>query len=639
MAGQSDGELNVSVGSSYDPKGINAAETAISSLVVKTSKASSQISQNLAKSAQATVAAGGTIAKGANQAGNALTNLGRVAQDAPFGFIGIQNNLNPLLESFQRLRAETGSNGAALKALGQSLVGPAGIGIALSVVSSAILLYQQYQQKANKATENAKKAADDYVKTLDAVTGANLKGAQNAQKEITDLKLLYSVYQNANLPLKQRQEAYSEIQKEYPKYFANIKFEGEASERTKKAYDELTQAIIATARARAAGDRITQNEARKLENEQKILDLQKDQLKNAKQFNDAIDRSNTVPLSGGATGGVATNLSDLTKAGIVQGKINENLQNRRNIVSDTNKLNEENGRLLGYINTQVEKGAVIKGNVGDVAKETEKRVNANKLLAQSFTELNANLEGFNTKNVNFATGIKQGVTALDKLRGMFGYTNDELEFFISNYGLGLDQILSKTIAFNDQIGAALNNGVIAAFEGIGEAIGSSLANGTNLIDALGTSLLGVFGDLLVNLGKIAIQTGVGIKAIQTALKSLNPVVAIGAGVALIALGSLIKGKVSGLAGGNNTASSGGGIGTRNVRQFASGGIVYGNTLAQVGEYPGASSNPEVIAPLNKLRDLIGDRGTSVNINAGVSLQGREFVLWFREQEALLGRTR
>ena len=36
-----------------------------------------------------------------NQATNALTNLSRVAQDAPYGFIGIANNLNPLLESFQ----------------------------------------------------------------------------------------------------------------------------------------------------------------------------------------------------------------------------------------------------------------------------------------------------------------------------------------------------------------------------------------------------------------------------------------------------------------------------------------------------------------------------------------------------------
>ena len=41
-----------------------------------------------------------------------------------------------------------------------------------------------------------------------------------------------------------------------------------------------------------------------------------------------------------------------------------------------------------------------------------------------------------------------------------------------------------------------------------------------------------------------------------------------------------------------------------IPSFANGGIVYGNTLAQVGEYPGAANNPEVIAPLSKLRQLI-----------------------------------
>ena len=40
------------------------------------------------------------------------------------------------------------------------------------------------------------------------------------------------------------------------------------------------------------------------------------------------------------------------------------------------------------------------------------------------------------------------------------------------------------------------------------------------------------------------------------------------------------------------------------KAFANGGIVYGNTLAQVGEYAGAQNNPEVIAPLDKLRNLI-----------------------------------
>ena len=48
-----------------------------------------------------------------------------------------------------------------------------------------------------------------------------------------------------------------------------------------------------------------------------------------------------------------------------------------------------------------------------------------------------------------------------------------------------------------------------------------------------------------------------------------------------------------------------------IPKFASGGIVYGPTVGLVGEYAGASSNPEVIAPLNKLRGILGtDNGKS-----------------------------
>lgn len=44
-----------------------------------------------------------------------------------------------------------------------------------------------------------------------------------------------------------------------------------------------------------------------------------------------------------------------------------------------------------------------------------------------------------------------------------------------------------------------------------------------------------------------------------------------------------------------------------IPKFADGGIIYGPTLGLMGEYAGASSNPEVVAPLSKLRDLIGER--------------------------------
>jgi DNA-binding MarR family transcriptional regulator len=73
-----------------------------------------------------------------NGAGFALQNIGRIASDAPFGFIAIQNNIDPLIESFSRLKTSTGSTGAALKALGASLAGPAGVLLGFTLVSSAV---------------------------------------------------------------------------------------------------------------------------------------------------------------------------------------------------------------------------------------------------------------------------------------------------------------------------------------------------------------------------------------------------------------------------------------------------------------------------------------------------------------------
>ena len=81
------------------------------------------------------------VGRPASDATNALSNLSRVAQDAPYGFMGIANNLNPLLESFQRLQKESGGTGNALKSLVSGLTGPAGIGLALGVISSLVVKF------------------------------------------------------------------------------------------------------------------------------------------------------------------------------------------------------------------------------------------------------------------------------------------------------------------------------------------------------------------------------------------------------------------------------------------------------------------------------------------------------------------
>jgi len=61
-------------------------------------------------------------------------------------------------------------------------------------------------------------------------------------------------------------------------------------------------------------------------------------------------------------------------------------------------------------------------------------------------------------------------------------------------------------------------------------------------------------------------------------------------------------------------------------KFADGGIVYGPTLGLMGEYPGARSNPEVIAPLDKLRDLITPSGGDGGFIASTHISGRDLAI-------------
>ena len=59
-------------------------------------------------------------------------------------------------------------------------------------------------------------------------------------------------------------------------------------------------------------------------------------------------------------------------------------------------------------------------------------------------------------------------------------------------------------------------------------------------------------------------------------------------------------------------------------QLAEGGIAFGRSLVEVGEYQGARANPEVIAPLDKLQAMIQGNGGSVQVQ-GV-LRGKDIFL-------------
>ena len=74
-----------------------------------------------------------------------------------------------------------------------------------------------------------------------------------------------------------------------------------------------------------------------------------------------------------------------------------------------------------------------------------------------------------------------------------------------------------------------------------------------------------------------------------------------------------------------------------VPKFADGGIAYGATLGIFGEYAGAQNNPEVVAPLDKLRSMIQPSGIGGDVR--FVIEGRQLVGIMDKQNKINSRTR
>lgn len=125
-------ELSLKLKNSTDPKDFDRLGRSISLVREQLRNVSSQGVQTAFRG----------VSKTGNEASQTLINLSRVAQDAPFGFLGIANNLNPLVESFQRLSASAKQTGTSLlSSLGTALSGPAGIGLGIGIVSALLIKF------------------------------------------------------------------------------------------------------------------------------------------------------------------------------------------------------------------------------------------------------------------------------------------------------------------------------------------------------------------------------------------------------------------------------------------------------------------------------------------------------------------
>ena len=190
------------------------------------------------------------------------------------------------------------------------------------------------------------------------------------------------------------------------------------------------------------------------------------------------------------------------------------------------------------------------------------------------------------------------------------------------------------------VGEIVTSGLQGVAEGIGMALGEAIANGGSLIGALSSTLLTGLANMAIQMGKLVLQNGIAIEAIKESLTKLTGIPAIVAGVALIAIGAAVKAGAANIAkgkgaGGGSTVS---GPRTGAIAAFADGGIVSGPTLGLMGEYAGARSNPEVIAPLDRLKNMIGDRqAQQVNVGGQFELRGQDLIVALQRAEKQRGR--
>jgi hypothetical protein len=83
------------------------------------------------------------------------------------------------------------------------------------------------------------------------------------------------------------------------------------------------------------------------------------------------------------------------------------------------------------------------------------------------------------------------------------------------------------------------------------AIGQALASGGNIGKGFGAALLDSIATMAEQLGRMAIGIGIAIDGIKKALQSLNPLVAIGAGIALLAIAGAARAGARNIAGGGS----------------------------------------------------------------------------------------
>lgn len=166
----------------------------------------------------------------------------------------------------------------------------------------------------------------------------------------------------------------------------------------------------------------------------------------------------------------------------------------------------------------------------------------------------------------------------------------------------------RTKNITDAFNQAISTSIIGTMTSLAESLGNLLSGAEGMENPL-AGILNVLGNALKQLGVALITYSGIVEKVKVALKALwgagpgGIAAAMAIGTGAIALGQVMISQAG------------------KLPKLAKGGLAYGPTIAMVGDNPGAASDPEVIAPLSKLRSYMGGQRLQLVGNVAFELHG------------------
>jgi len=225
-------------------------------------------------------------------------------------------------------------------------------------------------------------------------------------------------------------------------------------------------------------------------------------------------------------------------------------------------------------------------------KGARQAASATKELSQQFTTLDEILTNWSTEGKKKITlpileGIEEIEEAFEEIELEFDYDPSKV---ISQF----EKLRDFTTGLAKDIESALQTALTDSLVALGEGIGKLLSGGLKGVNLMAGALMQL-GNLMKSIGKAMVAQATAMITFQKTLFK-NPYLAAAAGVAFIAAGALLSNYATNL---------------QEMPALAEGGLAYGATTAIVGDNPNARIDPEVIAPLSKLQDMMGGQRVEV----------------------------